>query len=61
LIIFIVASVIVETPWWFAIIYPPLVVLAEYAGGIFRIDDNGLMCLVPLLMTYVFLPWIKAD
>lgn len=45
LIIFIVAAVLVKTPWWFAIIYPPMVVLAEYAGGIFRIDDNGFVLL----------------
>jgi len=58
LIIFIISFFTVETPWWFSLIYPEMVVLAEYAGGILRVDDNGLMLILPLLMTYVFLPWM---
>jgi len=46
------------TPWWFGLVYPPIIVFAEFAGSVVRIDDNGLMLIVPLLMTYVFLPWI---
>jgi len=46
------------TPWWFCLVYPPIIVFAEFAGGVVRIDDNGLMLIVPLLMTYVFLPWL---
>jgi len=46
------------TPWWFSLVYPPIIVLSEFAGGLVRIDDNGLMLIVPLLMTYVFLPWV---
>jgi len=46
------------TPWWFSLVYPPIIVFAEFAGGLVRIDDNGLMLIVPLLMTYVFLPWV---
>lgn len=58
LIIFIVSCYTVHTPWWFCLIYPEMIVLAEYAGAILRVDDNGLMLLLPLLMTYVFLPWL---
>merc|ERR1711972_722644 len=57
-IIFLICVFLFDTPWWFVLIYPEMVVAAEYAGGIFRIDDNGLMLLIPLLMTYVFLPWV---
>jgi len=46
------------TPLWFCIVYPPIIVFAEFAGSVVRIDDNGLMLIVPLLMTYVFLPWV---
>jgi len=46
------------TPWWFSLVYPPIIVFSEFAGGCVRIDDNGLMLIVPLLMTYVFLPWV---
>jgi len=46
------------TPWWFSLVYPPVIVFSEFAGGCVRIDDNGLMLIVPLLMTYVFLPWV---
>jgi len=46
------------TPWWFCLVYPPIIVFAEFAGGVVRIDDNGLMLIVPLLMTYIFLPWV---
>jgi len=46
------------TPWWFCLVYPPIIVFAEFAGSVVRIDDNGLMLIVPLLMTYVFLPWV---
>jgi len=58
LIIFIISYFTVDTPWWFCLIYPEMVVLSEYAGGILRVDDNGLMLILPLLMTYVFLPWM---
>merc|ERR550534_41260 len=58
MIIFIITSFVFSTPWWFCLIYPEMIVLAEYAGGYFRIDDNGLMLLIPLLMTYVFIPWL---
>jgi len=58
LIIFVISCFTVDTPWWFCLIYPEMIVLAEYAGGVLRVDDNGLMLILPLLMTYVFLPWM---
>jgi len=58
LVIFVISYFAVDTPWWFSLLYPEMIVLAEYGGGVLRIDDNGLMLLLPLLMTYVFLPWL---
>jgi len=58
LVIFVISYFTVDTPWWFSLIYPEMIVIAEYGGGVLRIDDNGLMLLLPLLMTYVFLPWL---
>jgi len=58
-IIFATCTIVgLETPWWFCLVYPPIIVFAEFAGGVVRIDDNGLMLIVPLLMTYIFLPWV---
>merc|ERR1712204_99505 len=38
------------TPWYLAIIIPPIAIMAE-APSIPHIDDNGLMLLVPLVFT----------
>ena len=48
------------TPWWLAIIIPPIAIIAE-KPSIPHIDDNGLMLLVPLLFTLIFEPWFKRE
>lgn len=46
------------TPFWLAIIIPPIAILAE-KPSIQDIDDNGLMLLVPLLITVLLEPWFS--
>ena len=48
------------TPWWLALMIPPFAIIAE-KPSIPHIDDNGLMLLVPLLITLIFEPWFKKE
>jgi hypothetical protein len=44
--------------WWFILIIGPVVVAAEYPS-LHVIDDNGMMQLVPLSMTFIFRPFFS--
>lgn len=47
------------TPWFLAVVMPPISIIAE-KPSIPHIDDNGLMLLVPLLFTLILEPWFAV-
>ena len=56
LIIWICCFLWCGTPWFLAVIMPPIAIMAE-RPSIPHIDDNGLMLLVPLLFSLILEPW----
>lgn len=49
-----------DTPWWLIIIMPPISIAAE-KPSIPHIDDNGLMLLIPLLLSILLESWFSKD
>jgi hypothetical protein len=58
--VYVISALWCGTAWWLAIIIPPIAIAAEYPS-LKVIDDNGMMLLVPLLVTLVLEPWFKRD
>eukprot|EP00484_Ammonia_sp_Unknown_P027424 CAMPEP_0197030610 /NCGR_PEP_ID=MMETSP1384-20130603/9815_1 /TAXON_ID=29189 /ORGANISM="Ammonia sp." /LENGTH=303 /DNA_ID=CAMNT_0042459995 /DNA_START=60 /DNA_END=968 /DNA_ORIENTATION=- len=55
-VIWVLCTLWCGTPWWLAIVIPPIAIIAE-KPSLPHIDDNGLMLLIPLLFTLLLEPW----
>ncbi len=54
-IIWAVSTIILETPFWFAFIMPPLAIASEWPS-LKYIDDNATMILIPLFVSILLMP-----
>ena len=54
ILIWVLSSIFLETPWWLSLIMPPLAIASEWPS-LKYIDDNATMILIPLIASLLLI------